>query len=303
MEPDNAVATVATVAAVAAENLTKYYSGFWGRKTILALDNLNLTVPRNRVFGLLGPNGSGKTTFVKLILGLLFPTSGKISALGVPGSSPRAKARIGYLPEESSLHSFMNANETLHFHGRLYGMHKNSISERTEELLDKLDLTTARRRRVREYSKGMARRLGLACALLHRPELLILDEPTSGLDPVGARRVKDILLELKSEGVSILLCSHLLSEVESVCDHIAVLEHGKLLKSGSIEEMLARPDILKVLLKLTSPTDADKYRKALEDAGAQVLEASHPSMTLEELFLQIIGKKIPQDTGSGGEKD
>jgi ABC-2 type transport system ATP-binding protein len=276
-------------------NLTKYYSDFWGRKRILAVDNLNLSIRRGEIFGLLGPNGSGKTTFVKLLLGLLFPTSGEATVLGSPGASSTAKARIGYLPEESSLHTFMNADETLHFHGRLYGMDKRTIAERAEKLLAELELLPARKRRVKEYSKGMARRLGLACALLHRPEFLILDEPTSGLDPIGARKVKDMLLRLKEEGTTVLLCSHLLSEVETVCDRIAILERGKLLKAGSVKELLAQPDVLKILLKLASPEDEPKFRKALEAAGAQVLSAAHPSITLEELFLRIMGRTGPQE--------
>ncbi len=276
--------------AVVAVNLTKYYSDFWGRKRVLAVDSLNLTIRRGEIFGLLGPNGSGKTTFVKLLLGLLFPTAGELSVLGSPAASSAVKSRIGYLPEESSLHAFMNADETMTFHGRLYGMARQAIAARTEELLTQLELAAARRRRVKEYSKGMARRLGLACALLHQPELLVLDEPTSGLDPIGARRVKEMLLELREQGTTILLCSHLLSEVETVCERIAILEHGKLLKSGSVKELLTRPDMLTILLELASPQDKARFRQALEEAGARVVSVAHPSMTLEELFMQIIGK-------------
>lgn len=282
-----------------ARNLTKYYSDFWGRKRVLAVDALNLSIHSGEIFGLLGPNGSGKTTFVKLLLGLLFPTGGDVEVLGSPGTSAAVKARVGYLPEESSLHKFMNADETLYFHGRLYGIDKPTISERMETLLADLELQAARKRRVREYSKGMARRLGLACALLHKPEFLILDEPTSGLDPVGARKVKEMLLRLKAEGITILLCSHLLSEVETVCDRIAVLEHGRLLKAGSVRELLARPDMLSILLKLTSPEDEKKYRQALEAVGAKLQSITHPSITLEELFMRIIGKAGSREEEAG----
>lgn len=281
MDPQDAATT---------RNLTKYYSDFWGRKRVLALDSLNLTIHHGEIFGLLGPNGSGKTTFVKLLLGLLFPTDGTVTVLGCPATSCAVKARIGYLPEESSLHAFMDADETMRFHGRLYGMQAPVIEERAQKLLAELDLTAARKRRVKEYSRGMARRLGLACTLMHQPELLILDEPTSGLDPVGARKVKDILLKLKENGTTILLCSHLLSEVETVCDRIAMLENGRLRKVGSVRELLTRPDMLTILLKLSAPGQEAAYRKALEAAGASVVDVAHPSMTLEELFMQIIGK-------------
>ena len=275
--------------AVVITNLTKYYTDFWGRKRILAIDNLELSISRGEIFGLLGPNGSGKTTFVKLLLGLLFPTSGNIKILDSMATSSSVKTQIGYLPEESSLHSFMNADETMHFHGRLYGLDKAAIDSRTEELLTELDLYDARRRRVKEYSKGMARRLGLACALLHKPDFLILDEPTSGLDPIGARKVKDILLRLKNEGITVLLCSHLLSEVESVCDRIAIMEKGKLLKCGSVKELLTRHELLSILIKLASSGTEEGLREALESAGAQVLQMAHPTMSLEELFLMTIG--------------
>jgi ABC-2 type transport system ATP-binding protein len=282
--------------AVAAANLTKYYTDFWGRRRILAVDNLSLSISNGEIFGLLGPNGSGKTTFTKLLLGLLFPTAGEVRVLGGSPGSPAAKSRTGYLPEESSLHGFMNADETMHFHGRLYGLDKAAIRARSQELLAELDLLAARRRRVREYSKGMARRLGLACALLHKPDFLILDEPTSGLDPIGARKVKDMLIRLKKDGVTILLCSHLLSEVETVCDRIAIMEKGRLLKCGAVRELLVRPELLSILIRLAPSQVQERLREMLESSGAKVLEMTHPAMSLEELFLKTIGRpETPAD--------
>jgi len=279
-----------TQAIALARNLTKYYSDFWGRKKTLALDGLDLEIKQSGVFGLLGPNGSGKTTLVKLMLGLIFPTSGEISIFGQNPSSPNARSRIGYLPEESSLHKFMSAEETLRFHGQLHGMSRRLIKSRADELLEKLDLHEARKRRVSEYSKGMARRLGLACALVHTPEFLILDEPTSGLDPLGSRKVREMLLHLKKDGTTILMCSHLLSEIESSCDTIAILDHGRLVKSGTVSELLTRMDMLSIVLRDVSSENFEKYRRILESAGAAIETVTHPSMTLEELFMQLIAK-------------
>src|SRR5580765_7669935 len=195
--------------AVHTQNLTKVYKDFWGRDKVRALDNLDLTIHRGEVFGLLGPNGSGKSTTIKLLLGLIFPTEGSATVLGQPAGSTRVNEKIGFLPEESYLYRFLNGEETLRFYGRLFRMDRRTLNKRVPELLDIVGLDEkSRKRKLREYSKGMARRIGLAQALINNPDLILLDEPTTGLDPIGTREIKDLILSLKNQGKTVLLCSH-----------------------------------------------------------------------------------------------
>src|SRR5689334_12528437 len=181
-------------------NLSKIYRDFWGRKKVRALNSLSLEVNKGEVFGLLGPNGSGKTTTLKLLLGLLFPTEGEVTILGKSASDVTKNERIGYLPEESYLYRFLNAEETLDFYGRLFNMPADVRRDRAKRLIERVGLKNARRRQLKEYSKGMTRRIGLAQALINEPELVMLDEPTSGLDPIGSREMKDLILKLKEQG-------------------------------------------------------------------------------------------------------
>src|SRR5437764_12960140 len=210
--------------AVQCEHLTKVYKDFWGRDKVRALDDLNLTINRGEVFGLLGPNGSGKSTTIKLLLGLIFPTRGAASILGEKAGSTAINERIGFLPEESYLYRFLNGEETLRFYGRLFKMDRRTLNKRVPELLDIVGLDAkSRKRKLREYSKGMARRIGLAQALINNPDLILLDEPTTGLYPIGTRRMKDLILSLKQQGTTVLLCSHLLADVQDACDRILIL--------------------------------------------------------------------------------
>ena len=213
-------------------NLTKVYRDFWGRQKVRALNALDLEVRRGEIFGLLGPNGSGKTTTIKLLLGLLFPTSGQPLIFGRDATDVKKNERIGYLPEESYLYRFLNAEETLDFYGRLFNMSRAVRRQRTFELIDLVGLTQARRRQLKEYSKGMVRRIGLAQALINDPELILLDEPTTGLDPIGIREMKDLILRLRDEGKTILMCSHRLDDVQDICDRIAILHQGDLKELG-----------------------------------------------------------------------
>src|SRR4051812_27309994 len=217
--------------AVHTEHLTKTYTDFWGRPKVKALDDLNLTIHRGEVFGLLGPNGSGKSTTIKLLLGLIFPTRGSASILGQPIGSTAINERIGFLPEESYLYRFLNGEETLKFYGRLFKIPSRDLKRRVPELLDIVGLDQkSRKRKLREYSKGMARRIGLAQALINNPELILLDEPTTGLDPIGTREMKDLIVSLKQQGKTVLLCSHLLADVQDVCDRITVLFGGRMVQ-------------------------------------------------------------------------
>ena len=209
-------------------NLCKEFRDFWGRVKAKALDNLNLEIQPGEIFGLLGPNGSGKSTTIKLLLGLLFPTKGVVRIFGASARHVRNKKRIGFLPEESYLYPYQNAEEALYFYGRLFGFSREVCKKRVDDLLDMVGLTKVRKRPIKEYSKGMARRIGIAQALINDPELIILDEPTTGLDPIGTREVKDIVLQLKEHGKTVLLCSHLLADVESICDKIAICMEEKL---------------------------------------------------------------------------
>src|SRR5689334_11186757 len=218
--------------------LSKTYSDFWGRPKVRALKALDLEIKRGEVFGLLGPNGSGKTTTIKLLLGLLFPTEGQALIFGKPAADVSKNERIGYLPEESYLYRFLNAEETLDFYGRLFDMPASVRKERANKLIEMVGLGNARRRQLKEYSKGMTRRIGLAQALINEPDLVMLDEPTSGLDPIGSREMKDLILKLKEQGKTVLMCSHFLADVQDVCDRIAILYQGELKVLGKVDELL-----------------------------------------------------------------
>src|SRR5689334_22426558 len=227
-----------TSPAVEAKGLTKVYKDFWGRDKVRALDNLNLTIERGEVFGLLGPNGSGKSTTIKLLLGLIFPTAGTASVLGQPAGNTEINEKIGFLPEESYLYKFLTGEEILRFYGKLFKIPRKELNRRVPELLDIVGLDAkSRKRKLREYSKGMARRIGLAQALINNPDLILLDEPTTGLDPIGTREMKDLILSLKAQGKTVLLCSHLLADVQDVCDRITILFRGKMRSEEHTSEL------------------------------------------------------------------
>src|SRR5438309_1344413 len=223
---------------VETRNLTKVYRDFWGRQKKTALRALNLQIYRGEIFGLLGPNGSGKTTTIKLLLGLLFPTDGDALVFDQPASDVRKNEKIGYLPEESYLYRFLNAEETLDFYGRLFDLAPSTRNSRAAELIEKVGLKNDRKRVLREYSKGMRQRIGLAQALINDPDLVILDEPTSGLDPLGARWMKDLIADLRTSGKTVIMCSHRLEDVQDVCDRIAILSEGELQSYGDVQTLL-----------------------------------------------------------------
>jgi len=245
------------VPAIEAVALQKSYRDFWGRAQVKAVDGLSLRIAPGEVYGLLGPNGSGKSTTVKLLLGLLRPDEGHVELFGHPPQHPQATARLGYLPEESYLYRYLTGEESLQLHARLGGVGPGERRDRIEQLLAAVKLQGARQRRVSEYSKGMRRRLGLAQALLHDPALLILDEPTSGLDPAGRRAVKDLLRALADRGRAVLLCSHLLAEVEDVCDRIGIIDRGRMLAEGRLSELLPGDTNLEQFYLATVPADED----------------------------------------------
>jgi ABC-2 type transport system ATP-binding protein len=270
--------------------LTKVYRDFWGRQKKTALQALNLEIYRGEIFGLLGPNGSGKTTTIKLLLGLLFPTSGEAFVFGKAAADVGKNERIGYLPEESYLYRFLTAEETLDFYGRLFNIKPDLRRKRSEELIRMVGLERDKKRTLREYSKGMRQRIGLAQALINDPELVILDEPTSGLDPLGTRWMKDLILQLRNEGKTVILCSHRLDDVQDVCDRIAILYEGQLQELGAVKSLLRDANRLEVQVSGLQPND--QLRQELEAVlarhGGKLEAFGHPTTTLEELFLRIV---------------
>jgi len=273
---------------IEAMNLTKTYRDFWGRQKVRALKALDLEVRRGEVFGLLGPNGSGKTTTIKLLLGLLFPTSGQALVFGKEASDVSKNERIGFLPEESYLYKFLNAEETLDFYGRLFDMRTSDRRRRIDELIDMVGLGWARRRQLKEYSKGMTRRIGLAQALINDPELILLDEPTTGLDPIGTREMKDLILRLRDEGKTVVMCSHLLADVQDVCDRIAILYQGELKELGRVDQLLTVRDVTQIQAKGLDQAAEDEIKAVIQKHGGSLLSVENPTTTLEELFLDIV---------------
>lgn len=277
---------------VETRNLTKIYRDFWGRQKKRALNALNLQITRGEIFGLLGPNGSGKTTTIKLLLGLLFPTEGDAFVFGEPAAQVGKNEKIGYLPEESYLYRFLNAEETLDFYGRLFDMTPAVRRQRAGELIEMVGLGRDKKRILKEYSKGMRQRIGLAQALINDPALVILDEPTSGLDPLGTRWMKDLIIELRNKGKTVLLCSHRLDDVQDVCDRIAILYEGELQELGAVSTLLQ--DANRLEMRASGVQLKDDLRKELEEVvrrhGGQVESIGHPTTTLEDLFLRIVAE-------------
>jgi ABC-2 type transport system ATP-binding protein len=273
---------------VETRNLSKVYRDFWGRQKVRALKALDLEIRQGEIFGLLGPNGSGKTTTIKLLLGLLFPTSGKALVFGRDATDVSKNERLGYLPEESYLYRFLNAEETLDFYGRLFDMPASVRKKRAAELIDLVGLGPAKRRQLKEYSKGMARRLGLAQALINDPELILLDEPTSGLDPIGTREMKDLILRLKAQGKTVLMSSHLLADVQDVCDRIAILHQGELKELGRVDALLKVRDETSIRARGLSDAAQAEIREVIARHQGSLLTMDNPTTTLEELFLSIV---------------
>ena len=287
---------------VETRNLSKVYRDFWGRQKVRALKALDLEIRQGEIFGLLGPNGSGKTTTMKLLLGLLFPTSGQALVFGKEATDVSKNERLGYLPEESYLYRFLNAEETLDFYGRLFDMPAKVRKQRTADLITMVGLNKDKRRQLKEYSKGMARRIGLAQALINDPELILLDEPTSGLDPIGTREIKDLILRLKAEGKTVLMSSHLLADVQDVCDRIAILHQGELKELGRVDALLKVRDETEIRAKGLSPEAQAELRAVIEKHHGEVLTMDNPTTTLEDLFLSIVrdsearpGRRAKQD--------
>ena len=286
---------------VEAAGLTKVFSDFWMRTTAKAVDAIDFEIRPREIFGLLGPNGSGKSTTIKMILGLLRKTKGKLSVFGRDPGDVAVKRRIGYLPEESYMYKFLDPVETLDYYGKLFGIARAERRRRSGELLDMVGLSGAAHRPVGEFSKGMARRLGIAQALINDPEFLILDEPTSGLDPIGTRQVKDLLLELGRRGKTILLSSHLLADVEDVCDRMVILYGGKIRAAGTTDELLsdtAHSVIRTPRLKAETIAHIDALLQREEGVGIESVAAPH--QRLEDLFMEIVERARQEQAATSG---
>ncbi|MBW7989331.1 MAG: ABC transporter ATP-binding protein [Planctomycetes bacterium] len=285
--------------AVETFSLTKIFSDWWGRARVYAVDNLDLHVRYNEVFGLLGPNGSGKTTTIKMLLGLLHPTKGKALILGGDGTDSQINSRIGFLPEESYLYRYLNARETLDFYGRLFGLPAKVRKMRIEALLDMVGLMAVANRPVGTFSKGMARRIGLAQALINDPDLLILDEPTTGLDPIGTRQIKDLILKLAERGKTILLCSHLLADVEDVCDRIAILYGGKIQTQGKVSDLLQQTNKRQITADAISDATIEKIKQLIHEENAECVVTS-PMDKLETFFIKTVAAAQQQAQTTSG---
>lgn len=295
--------TISTDSVVVFHGVTKIFHDFWHRPKVTAVRDLSFDVKRGEIFGLLGPNGSGKSTSIKLLLGLLHPTSGVIHVLNHSPRDVQVKKRIGYLPEDSYLYPYLSSEETLDFYGRLFDLGGRERRERITQLLDMIGLSHARNRHVGEFSKGMARRIGIAQALINDPDFIILDEPTSGLDPIGCRQVKDLILKLADRGKTILMTSHLLADVEDVCDRVAILYNGESQALGTVDALLEETS----RCRLTLPPDAssDHVAKILalaETLTGQPPDVDHPRRDLEQFFLHVVEKarnRVAESSGVG----
>ena len=288
-QPNPASPQAETETVVAVRGLVKVFKDFWGRPKARAVDNVDFAVRRGEILGLLGPNGSGKSTTIKLILGLLKPTKGHIEVFGHSPRHVQTKARIGYLPEESYLYRFLDSRETLDFFGNLFHLAPGERQKRADQLLDMVGLSQTRTRAVGEFSKGMQRRIGLAQALINDPDLVILDEPTSGLDPIGCREIKDLILALARRGKTVILSSHLLSDVEDVCDRVVIYYGGKIHAQGPLKELLARPDRIRITVPVLPRPDLDKVLRELgQGIPAEQIRVDNPSQNLESYFLEVV---------------
>ncbi len=289
---------------VEAVGLTKVFKDFWMRTKARAVDHVDLEIRAHEIFGLLGPNGSGKSTIIKMILGLLHKTGGRLTVFGKQPADVTIKKHIGFLPEESYLYRFLNPRETLEYYGKLFGLDHRTRRRRTDELLEMIGLSQVAHRPIGEFSKGMTRRVGLAQALINDPDFLILDEPTSGLDPIGTRQVKDLLLELGRRGKTILLSSHLLADVEDVCDRMVVLYGGKIRAQGTADELLS--DTERTIIqtpRLQASTIARVESVIMECEGKAIDKVQAPRQRLEQLFMDIVDKARQEQVATSGALD
>jgi len=275
------------MSAISIHKLTKVFPIPFRRERITAVRNLSLDVEPGQVYGLLGPNGSGKSTTMKIVLGLVSPTAGTTQIFGRDSREVESREEVGFLPENPYFYKFLTGQEALHFYGKICGLRGAKLRERTGELLNLVGLEHARDRRLAGYSKGMLQRIGLAQALIQQPRLLVLDEPTAGVDPAGSREIRDLILDFKKRGITVLLCSHLLSQVQEICDRIGILHKGVLVREGRLDELISIENQTEIILEGASPEVLEEVRGLLAKSGARVLAERKPQTTLERFFLEV----------------
>jgi ABC-2 type transport system ATP-binding protein len=267
--------------AVALAGITKVFPVPFQRRSVVAVRDLDLEVAPGQIYGLLGPNGSGKSTTLKIILGLVTPTRGRAQIFGRDSDEVASRESVGFLPENPYFYKFLTGGETLQFYGKLCGLRGSALKRRVEEMLALVGLTSARDRRLAGYSKGMLQRIGLAQALIQEPALLVLDEPTAGVDPAGARDIRDLILGLKSRGITVLLSSHLLSQVQEVCDRVGILANGRLVREGALPDLLGRENQTQLVLEDASPQFVAEIEAMAARSGARIIERGQPRTSLE----------------------
>lgn len=274
-----------TDAAVAIRGLTKIFPVPLHRHSIVAVRDLNLRVEPGEVYGLLGPNGSGKSTTLKIILGLVSPSRGRTEIFGRDSRLVESREAVGFLPENPYFYKYLSGEETLRFFGRLCRLGGTRLKNRTDELLELVGLTKARKRRLGTYSKGMLQRIGLAQALIHEPKLLVLDEPTAGVDPAGSRQIRDLIVDLKRRGITVLLSSHLLAQAQEICDRVGILADGALVREGRLEELIAIENQTELVVANASSGLVDEIESLINRSNAKLIERRRSTTTLEKLFL------------------
>jgi len=275
------------IPAVEIINLTKDFKTSFRKQMLRAVDGVSIRIMPGEVYGLIGPNGSGKSTTMKALLGLVAPTSGTCSIFGKDSLKVDSRNDVGFLPENPYFYKHLSGSETLKFYGKLCGLKGKILEDRVSELLALVDLESARDRRLGGYSKGMLQRIGLAQALVQEPRLVILDEPTAGVDPIGSRQIRDLIFKLRERGITVFLCSHLLEQVQEVCDHVGIIFRGKMVKEGRLEDLIAIEDQTEFIIKDASPELVSKIKELVnQSTGASLIRTGKPRTTLERLFLR-----------------
>jgi ABC-2 type transport system ATP-binding protein len=277
--------------AISIKNLTKEFSIPFRTERLRAVRSLSLEVPAGEVYGLLGPNGSGKSTTMKILLGLVTPTAGSTEIFGVSSRQVESREQVGFLPENPYFYKYLTGLETLLFFGKLCGYHGSELEDRAVELLKVVGLESAADRRLSGYSKGMLQRIGLGQALIGNPKLLVLDEPTAGVDPAGSHQIRDLILQFKEQGITVLLCSHLLSQVQEICDRIGILNEGALLLEGRVNELVSAHNQTEMLFENATPEFLSEIERRAAECGVRVLDRRMPQRDLERFFLEVTRNK------------